>query len=131
MGMFSYICQETLEPALSDYGLGEAVVIFRLEKGEVKEYMVGNYDGYGRVVDKNGKPFEWDKDWDKAVDDHFNSDTSTGFALYRLEDKDFDESMFNPKVRSADDPDQGWGNDDRDIGDVVVREYPNPIHVIK
>ena len=81
MGSFSYLCKETGRAVSSSCFNGDAVYMFRLEKGEVKEIMYGHYDCYGRVFDKNGDSFKWDKDWGKCCDDHFGDDVSSGFAV--------------------------------------------------
>lgn len=119
MGCFSYICKNTGKAVTSSSFDGDAVYMFRLEAGEVKEIMYGHYDSYGRVFDKNGDSFQWDKDWGECVDDHFGPDESYGFAVV-LASAYKDEL---PTTRSEDDPDQGWG---RRSSKAVIKE---PYHM--
>ena len=119
MGCFSYLCKETGRPVASDSFSGDAVYMFRLEKGEVKEIMYGHYDSYGRVFDKDGNSFTWDKDWNECVDDHFGDDMSSGFAVILA--SHYSDEL--PTERSADDPDQGFG---RRQSEKVIKE---PYHM--
>ena len=105
MGCFSYICKTTGRAVASDSLSGDAVYMFRLEGGEVKEIMYGNYDSYGRVFDKDGNSFTWDKDWGDCVDDHFNDNDDDGFAVVLV--SHYDDEL--PTTKSDDDPNQGWG----------------------
>jgi len=105
MGCFSYICKESGKAVASDSFSGDAVYIFRLENGEVKEIMYGYYDSYGRVFDKNMDSFRWDKDWGECVDDHFDDEEGNGFAVILA---DYYDGQI-PTTISEDDPDQGWG----------------------
>lgn len=98
MGQFSYICKKSGK-ALH---IGDPCYLFYLEHGEVKEYMFGNYDSYGRVSGK-----VWKTDWNKAVDMHFSEDKTYGFAAILA--PYWQEGMKFPKTRSKDDPNQGWG----------------------
>lgn len=105
MGCFSYICKESGKAVASDSFSGDAVYMFRLEGGEVKEIMHGHYDSYGRVFDKDGNSFKWDKDWVECVNDHFNDNVGDGMAV--ILDKHYDGEL--PTECSSDDPNQGWG----------------------
>ena len=71
MGQFSYICKKSRKALHA----GDPCYIFYLENGQVKEYMFGNYDTYGRV-----SGLQWKKNWSEAVNMHFSEDKSCGFA---------------------------------------------------
>ena len=108
MGCFSYICQKSNEPVNSDSFDGDAVHLFYLENGIVKQHMFGKYDSYGRVfknVDCTGGSFQWEGDWGDMVDVHFNEDCSSGFAA--ILDEYYDGTY--PTEISEDDRNQGWG----------------------
>lgn len=107
MGCFSYRCNECGAGVRSDHTLREPCTIFRLEKGVVVEQMTGAYDSYGRVLDSEGKSIEWKLDWQECVENHFNSDESTGFAIVHTRCN----TGVIPTVISDDDPNQGWGED--------------------
>jgi len=119
MGCFSYICKKTGKAVASDSFSGDAVYIFRLEDGEVKEIMYGHYDSYGRVFDNNGDSFRWDKNWNNCVTDHFDGDEGNGFAVILASAYD----GVLPTTISEDDPDQGWG---RRQSKAVIKE---PYHM--
>lgn len=106
MGCFSYLCKECGAAVMgSDYDVpGENVHLYHLVEGKSVEYMMGEYDCYGRVLDNNGKAFEWKSDdWDILVTEHFNEDRTSGFAAVHSD-------CFRgriPKTISEDDPGQG------------------------
>ena len=98
MGQFSYICKKSRKALHA----GDHCYIFYLENGQVKEYMFGNYDTYGRV-----SGLQWKKNWSEAVNMHFSEDKSCGFAAILA--PYWQEGQRFPKTRSKDDPHQGWG----------------------
>ena len=49
MGCFSWQCSYCYDPIKSTSMEGEHCVLILMVKGEVREYMAGPYDSYGRV----------------------------------------------------------------------------------
>ena len=47
MGCFSFVCKESGLPVASDSFSGDAVRMYLLENGKVREEMRGHYDSYG------------------------------------------------------------------------------------
>lgn len=101
MGCFSYICQKCDTPINSTSFTGELVKLFLLKKGKVVERMTGEYDSYGRVF--GGR--EWKTDWHSIVALHFSDDDTSGIAA--IHRRCWDGKL--PTVKSANDPNQGWG----------------------
>ena len=99
--------------------------------------MHGNYDSYGRVFSDEKDPedktmtdktsFEWKLDWGECCNLMFDPDKSNGIALIHADH--WNEGMPYPTTRSADDPNQGWG-DGGDIGGTDDRFEPveEPFH---
>lgn len=126
MGCFSFICQRSGEPVLSDSSSGDAVHLFLLQDGKVIEYMHGNYDSYGRVFG-----FEWSMDWDEVCKLMFQSDESNGIAA--ILGPFWKKGDSYPSVRSERDPNQGWGEHDY----TFIAEHPGvesiielPFHIV-
>ncbi len=115
MGCFSFMCKKTERPALSTSFAGSPVHMFLLEKGKVIEQMHGNYDSYGCVFDGRGDSFEWKKSWNDCCDLMFSPNKSNGIAL--ILDPHWKEGDPYPTERSADDPNQGWGDGSELMGD--------------
>lgn len=124
MGCFSFICQKSFEPVLSDSFYGDAVHLFLLENGKVREHMYGNYDSYGRVF-KDYKDFddrsmtkyssfEWDMKWGDVIGLMFHEDKSNGIAAILA--PYWNEGDPYPTERSEGDPNQGWGKHSRGFG---------------
>jgi len=133
MGCFSFMCKETGKAGLSTSFDGSPVHLFLLKKGKVIEHMHGNYDSYGRVFKPGEKTdpaewsFEWKLDWNECCDLMFDKDKSNGLALIHADY--WNEGDPYPTTRSADDPNQGWG-DGGDIGGTDDRFEPveKPFH---
>lgn len=120
MGCFSYLCAVSGEQIQSTSFDGDPVHIFLLVDGRAVEYMHGNYDSYGRVFDGNGSSFEWEMNWGKAVDLHFDGNIRNGFAMIK-------DEWFNkvyPSTISYDDPEQGWGNREK------FKQVDKPFHIV-
>jgi len=120
MGCFSYMCKKSGKAILSDSFSGDAVHLFLLYKGEVIEYMYGNYDSYGRVFSNSNGSFEWKMDWSDIIDLSYENDNTSGIAAIL-------DSHFNgefPTERSNFDPNQGWGDDS------VIKKVENPFHKV-
>jgi hypothetical protein len=107
MGCFSFICKESGLPVASDSFSGDAVRMYLLENGKVREEMRGHYDSYGRVFkdSKYEDSFEWQMEWGKVVDLMFTKNEGDGIAV--ILEKYFDGRI--PTTRSESDPNQGWG----------------------
>ena len=117
MGCFSFKCEESGKAVASSSFDGDAVRMYLLEDGKVIEEMVGHYDSYGRVFDKNGDSFKWVKDWSEIVDSIFDGNEKNGIAVVL-------ECYFTgtiPTTQSDDDRNQGWG---RNNGKGVVIKEP-------
>lgn len=112
MGCFSYLCKECGEAVLSNSFNGEKVRLFLLENGKVIQEMQGAYDSYGRCFTEDLESRqEWDMEWGKVCDLHFNGGDGDGVAAVH-------ERCWRgntPTTVSEDDPNQGWG-DDTDSG---------------
>jgi len=114
---------------------GEAVHLFLIKKGKVIEYMFGNYDSYGRVFsnkkEKNGlrKSFKWELPWNLVCDLMFSDNNNNGIAA--ILDSDYKDEI--PTERSEGDPNQGWGEDGKSMGDTSsdkFKKVENPFHKI-
>jgi hypothetical protein len=123
MGCFSFICKESGLPVASDSFSGDAVRMYLLENGKVREEMRGHYDSYGRVFkdSKYEDSFEWQMEWGKVVDLMFTKNEGDGIAV--ILEKYFDGRI--PTTRSESDPNQGWGK--RNGGRKKINE---PAHFI-
>jgi hypothetical protein len=123
MGCFSFICKESGLPVASSSFDGDAVRMYLLENGKVREEMHGHYDSYGRVFkdSKYEDSFEWQMEWGKVVDLMFTKNEGDGIAV--ILEKYFDGRI--PTTRSESDPNQGWGK--RNGGRKKIKE---PIHII-
>jgi hypothetical protein len=123
MGCFSFICKESGLPVASSSFDGDAVRMYLLENGKVREEMHGHYDSYGRVFkdSKYEDSFEWQMEWGKVVDLMFTKNDGDGIAV--ILEKYFDGRI--PTTRSESDPNQGWGK--RNGGRKKIKE---PIHII-
>jgi hypothetical protein len=115
------MCKESGLAVASDSVSGDAVRMYLLENGEVLEEMVGHYDSYGRVFDKEGNSFEWAMPWSDVCDLMFSGNNNNGIAVVL-------ERHFNGKIpttKSDNDPDQGWGSENG--GGVIIDE---PYHKV-
>lgn len=129
MGCFSYKCQNCGKGVLSSSFGGEKVKIFLLKDSKVIQQMEGEYNSYGAVFKNNTqekevlhrlrKSVEWkpidksntrDDAWSQICDEMFSEDISNGLAF--IHTKCFTGDI--PVVRSARDPNQGWGDEDDD-----------------
>jgi hypothetical protein len=110
-------------PVSSDSFSGDAVRMYLLENGKVREEMRGHYDSYGRVFkdSKYEDSFEWQMEWGKVVDLMFTKNEGDGIAV--ILEKYFDGRI--PTTRSEGDPNQGWGK--RNGGRKKINE---PAHFI-
>lgn len=118
MGCFSFICQISGEPILSNSFSGDAVHLFLLENGKVIEHMFGNYDSYGRVFSDEPntaasslldyESYEWRTDWGTIVDWMCGDNPEYGIAA--ILEPYWKEGDAYPTVKSSDDPHQGWGH---------------------
>ena len=108
MGCFSFICPVCDKGILSNSIRGEKVRLYLIRDGKVLESMVGEYDSYGRVFDKEQESIEWTMEWNDVCDLMFDPDTSNG--ILAIHEKCF--TNLPPQramVRSESDPNQGWG----------------------
>jgi hypothetical protein len=123
MGCFSFICKESGLPVASDSFSGDAVRMYLLENGKVREEMRGHYDSYGRVFkdSKYEDSFEWSLEWGKVCDLMFTKNEGDGIAV--ILEKYFTDNI--PTTRSESDPNQGWGQ--KNGGRNKIKE---PIHII-
>ena len=126
MGCFSFMCKECGKAILSDSFSGQEVKLFLLKDGKVIQEMEGQYDSYGRVFDNEMNTVYWndpnpdtplkgDKEedteiWHRVCDLMFKPDKSNGIAA--IHSKCYRECV--PVTRSEDDPNQGWGDPDRE-----------------
>ena len=125
MGCFSFTCKNCGEPILSDSFQGQRVKLFLLENGRVIDHMQGEYDSYGKVFVNepyNGdlreaiawifpwsSPYRVNGDHDKCCCDLiFDSNPGSGIAA--VHEKCLKKG-YTPTTQSADDPNQGWGED--------------------
>lgn len=129
MGCFSFLCLESGKPINSSSFGGDPVHLFLLRKGEVIEYMYGNYDSYGRVFTGKQDPdrsdtFETSFIWGGGDD----ADYKQWLAVCALMSGTYDGSDMSsgiaaihghlwtpmadpwPTRASASDPNQGWGD---------------------
>lgn len=120
MGCFSFMCKECGKAVHSTSQRGDVVKLFLLEDGEVVQNMEGEYDSYGRVFRAGNKDsIHWDMEWQDVCDLMFDEDMGNGIAAIHSE-------CFTgeiPTTRSADDPNQGWGEYDEDDEDDEDNEY--------
>lgn len=137
MGMFSYMCQISGKQICA----GDKVRLYRLVNGKVREEMRGVYDCYGAVEEQantyhalydgsgekvvltiqdksalscpvNHSGDMWlSDDWSTVVDEHFNTDITTGICA--VLEADFIPG-YVPTEISEDDPHQGIPIDDKD-----------------
>jgi len=123
MGCFSFICKESGLPVASDSFSGDAVRMYLLENGKVREEMHGQYYSYVRVYkdSKYEDSFEWQMDWSKVCDLMFTKNEGDGIAV--ILEKYFTGNI--PTTRSESDPNQGWGK--RNGGRKKINE---PVHFI-
>lgn len=105
MGCFSFICTVCGKPINSSSFSGENVRLSLLDEGKVVEEMQGQYDSYGRVLDKNGDSIEWKKGWNEVCDLMFSKKNS-GMSATHVACITPD---YKPEKISKDDPNQGWG----------------------
>ena len=110
-------------PVASDSFSGDAVRMYLLENGKVREEMHGHYDSYGRVFkDKQCEDsFEWKMHWSDVCDMMFNDNKGDGIAV--VLENDFTGNI--PTEQSEGDPDQGWG--DYNGGNIKIKE---PTHIV-
>ncbi len=117
MACFSYICPVCGKGILSTSFSGERCTLFLLVDGKVVEQMTGEYDSYGSVFnEKNngGDVITWTAmDWDEICDLQFGGNRSSGIAAIHARCK---PDGYVPTVRSKDDPNQGWGEGLRLLG---------------
>lgn len=149
MGCFSFKCQNCGKGVLSSSFGGEKVKIFLLKDSKVIQHMEGQYDSYGRVF-INGtqskevrhslrESVQWKqitpftdeekeaakvigdehKIWHQVCDLMHSDDISNGLAF--IHSRCFTGDI--PVIRSASDPNQGWGDDDEEnlMGNVSVK----------
>ena len=121
MGCFSFLCSTCEEPINSDSFSGEHCTLFLLEKGEILEWMQGQYDSYGRVFNvdtANLGPHSdevsqlWETmEWGRVCNLIFDSDEESGIAAYHTECLPKGEHMAasDGPIVSDNDPEQGWG----------------------
>jgi len=138
MGCFSFICKKSGKAVSSSSFSGDAVHLFLLKNGKVIEHMYGNYDSYGRVFsdikqdyDKSltdTTSFEWNMNWHDVCTLMFSPDESNGIAA--ILDSHWKEGDLYPTTRSAEDPNQGWGDDENDYSDIVPTKVQSPFHKI-
>ena len=134
MGCFSFICPECGKGIRSTSFSGEHCKLFLLKEGKVIQEMEGQYNSYGSVFiegsqrpDVKHKLME-SKEWNnptpevpyKRFEDAWSrvcrlmsSENSHDNGIAAVHTKCF-KSV--PTVRSADDPNQGWGEDDELLG---------------
>jgi len=131
MGCFSFMCKVTGDAVLSSSFDGDQVHLFLLKNGKVIEYMYGNYDSYGHVFDGKGGSFHWDMECGDVCDLMFDKDKSNGIAA--ILGPFWKEGDILPTERSANDPNQGWGDRGELMGstakdiDATVEE---PVHKV-
>jgi hypothetical protein len=113
MGCFSFICEASGLPIISNSHREDACRLFLLKDGKVIEDMKGKYDSYGRVLDSNGESIEWKMPWNDVVDLMLHYNKSNGIAAYL---EDYYHGQI-PTTRSEDDPNQGFGYDDEEEED--------------
>ena len=106
MGCFSFLCTVCGKPINSTSSHGENVRLSLLEKGKVIEEMQGQYDSYGRVLDKAGMTIHWNKPWNEVCDLLFEGGASSGICATHVA---CIGENYKPTRQSDDDPDQGWG----------------------
>lgn len=127
MGCFSFKCQKCGRGIKSSSFSGEQCHLFLLQDGKIIQQMSGEYDSYGRVfIDGTQDPTvkhalrdsqRWqkikdnDRDaWSDVCDLMFSDDISNGIAAFHK--CCYDDVL--PTIRSANDPNQGWGDEDED-----------------
>lgn len=125
MGCFSFICKKSGKPANSSSFSGDLVHLFLLKNGKVVEHMYGQYDSYGRVFTSPecASYFEWKTSWDSVCDLMFDQDMGNGIAV--IHDKYWKEGDPFPTTRSANDPNQGWGEEMECLADCSGPEKPD------
>ena len=123
MGCFSFLCKVTGKAGLSTSFNGSPVHLFLLKDGKVIEHMHGNYDSYGRVFS-----FEWDMDWGEVCNLMFDPSKKNGIAL--IHDAYWKEGDPFPIERSQDDPNQGWGDTEREMDRTTWPKVAKPFHKV-
>jgi len=119
MGCFSFMCKECGEPILSNSFRGQKVKLFLLKNGKIIERMEGEYDSYGRCFKEvkgdniDEWSIHWKMDWDKVCNLMFKPNKENGIAA--IHSKCW-QQLF-PKMRSEDDPNQGWGEEGEYLND--------------
>jgi len=115
MGCFSFICQKCKQPILSNSFVGQPVKLSLLKDGIIIEEMEGEYDSYGRVFKPGNKEsINWSIPWNDVCDLMFHKEKNNGIAAIHSK---CDEGEI-PTKRSKDDPNQGWGEDMKLMGNV-------------
>lgn len=129
MGCFSFICSECGDAIRSNSFSGEFCILFLVEDGEIREWMQGEYDCYGRVFKSattgmGVAPGEdawgevsvsqlWESmEWKDVCTLMHNGEPNSGIAAYHIRCWHAHEGN-QPEV-SRHDPDQGAGVDDSD-----------------
>jgi hypothetical protein len=127
MGCFSFLCSECGDQIRSNSFSGEFCILFLLENGEIREWMQGEYDSYGRVFKSSTTgmsmaPGEdpwgevsvsqrWDSmEWRDVCRLMHNGDADSGIAAYHIKCWHGGHERNQPEV-SINDPNQGWGDD--------------------
>lgn len=138
MGCFSFLCHKSGEAVLSTSFSGSPVYLFLLKDGEVLEEMYGNYDSYGGVFTTKldtsvkhelYKSFKWDMPWGEVCNLMFSSNQRNGICAILAKNY----SGVKPTTRSADDPNQGWGEHSELLGDTsdnLYKPVEEPYHKI-
>jgi hypothetical protein len=133
MGCFSFKCLECGRGVLSSSFSGEKTHLFLLKKGKVVQQMTGEYNSYGAVFIDNSQRKDVKHDlresvsWkDPSPEDTSNPDRDPWHKVCDLmhNRKDFTGGIaaihvdcykgVPPDIRSPQDPNQGWGDEDDD-----------------
>jgi hypothetical protein len=134
MGCSSWKCQECGRGVKSSSFSGEQVHLFLLKEGKIIQQMTGEYNSYGSVfIDNTQHPgvkheLRDSRDWnDPDPDSDLKSKDHERDVWHRVCDLMFSDDITNgiaaihvacfkksPTVRSVDDPNQGWGDDDEE-----------------
>lgn len=129
MGNFSWLCKRCGGAINSEHHHGHECALLFYHKGQLIEYMTGQYDGYGAIYDPREKAsIEWTNDWQLMNDAMSGADESSGMVVYhrRCAPKFF---LTKNPGNSEHDPNQGWGRFkqvEHDISYIshVVLEHP-------
>jgi len=106
------MCQKCEKPILSNSFTGQPVKLFLLKDGVIIEQMEGEYDSYGRVFNENKESINWKIPWNDVCELMFRKKRDNGIAA--IHSKCYKEEI--PTERSANDPNQGWGEDGELMG---------------